>query len=128
MKKFKIGKEQVDVLFGVGAVFAYCEMMDCDLDGIDLAFTPGKKQLVALPSLVLAGINNAANFKEEDSDITLAQVQHYIDEMPQDTLRSITSYFLDSKYMGKKMSEHLGINETDTDHTQAKKKPSRSAK
>lgn len=134
MKKFKFGPKgeevELGVLFGVGSFRIYFNIMNCDFEGLDWAFNPGKKQLEALPALIYSGVKNFAKYYEDKVDVSTEEkadidvLAQQIGEMSQDEYSALINYFFETKYFDKKMSDYLGVEEQE-DTGSAKKKPSR---
>lgn len=93
--------------WGMGAILQYCDDMDCDLDGLGLVEQTGKEGQKALFCLVMAALKNGCKFENKACDINEAHLMAAIDNMPQEDFQAILNDFIDSKYQGKTIRQHL---------------------
>lgn len=121
--KFNIGGQERGVQFGMGAIQIYCDVMDCDVEGLN-HITGGKRQFDAIGAIVLGGLSNYCNLNDEVIDFDLPKVQSWIDEMDQNDYNAIMGKFKDSKVFGKSIQEHFdAVNGLDEETpTKGKKK------
>jgi len=95
--------------WGMGAIENYCDMMECDIDGIAMIAdrTDIIKNQRAIAVLILSAVKNGCDVYDEVFDVSLPKLRVAIDEMPQEKLQGILNDFENSKFFGKTMLEHL---------------------
>ena len=111
--KLKFGGKVRGFQFGLGAVEEYCNLMECDMVGLDMIATVCPEQPKAITSIVYAGLKNYAELNDKEIDFTYRKVQHWLDEAEQDTFSKIMEAFSSSKMFGKTLSEHFGGGEAE---------------
>lgn len=107
--KVNINDKDYGLQWGLGCLEIYCDRMDCDISGLDLAFIPNKEREKAMVMLIYAAMQNYAELHEIDFTLTIRQLQAWIDEAPQEICNAIWDDFKMSKYFGKTIAEHFGI-------------------
>lgn len=109
----KVNEEVVEkhypLQWGMGALEIYCDLMECDLDGlgmIDNTANPLQMQK-AIVALIYAGIKNGCEVNDVEFDVTMPKLRVCLDDMPQENFKAIMDDFANSKYLGKTLRQHL---------------------
>jgi len=111
--KINFGGKERGFQWGMGCLERYCELMDCDIEGLDLAFKPGRDQNKAMTNLLLAAMGNYADLHDEAIDFTYPKIQAWLDDAPQGTLNELMDDFKKSKYLGKAIQDYFTQEETE---------------
>lgn len=115
--------------WGMGAILQYCDDMGCDLDGLSLVEQPGKEGQKALFCLIMAAIKFGCKYENKVCEINEAQLMVAINDMDQESFQDILNDFIDSKYNGKTIREHLyGNVQVEPEGGKKKTKPSKRQK
>lgn len=97
--------------WGMGAIEIYCDMMDCDIDGLSMVESGSPLEMQkAISTLVFAAAKNGCEVKDVTFDLTMPKLKARLDEMEQEKFGEIMQDFTNSKYLGKTMLEHLTSN------------------
>lgn len=112
--------------WGMGAIEIFCDMMGCDLDGLNMVENKENplQMQKAITTLIYAGIRNGCEVNDKQCLVDMPKLRVYLDELPQEGLNAIMDNFINSKYLGKTLREHL-FGPLQTEEV-IKKKPSRS--
>lgn len=123
--KLEINGKEYPLQWGMGALEMFCDALDCEIMGIDKALAPGREQVKYLTTLIMAAIKNGAEAESyyDEVGVSYRQLQKYLDEAPDNTLRDIIEDFKRSKYFGKTMASYLFGEEEET-NAPKKKSPS----
>lgn len=124
--KLDINGKEYPLQWGMGALEMFCDALDCEISGLDKALMPGKDQNRYLTTLILAAVKNGAEAESynEDVGVSYRQLQHFLDEAPDNTLRDILEDFKRSKYFGKTIAAHLALDLAPSEGGSKKKSPS----
>jgi hypothetical protein len=109
--KINFGGKDRGFQWGMGCLEKYCDLMDCDIEGLDMAFLPGRSQNRAMTNLLLAAMHNFAELNDEVIDFNYVKIQAWLDEAPQDTLTQLLENFKKSKYLGRTIEDFFAMNE-----------------
>lgn len=124
-------EKQYPLEWGMGALEIYCDLMECDLDGLGMIDDTSKpiQMQKAIVTLIYAGIKNGCEVNELEFDVTMPKLRVCLDDMEQAKFKAIMDDFANSKYLGKTLREHLygEIQETAPDNKK-KGKASKSPK
>jgi len=104
-----VNEKEYPLQWGMGALEIYCDLMECDLDGlgmIDDQAHPLQMQK-ALVALIYSAIKNGCDVNDTDCDVTMAKLRVAIDEMPQEQFTAYMDDFANSRYLGKSVRDHL---------------------
>jgi hypothetical protein len=118
-----INNKEYGLHWGMGAIEIYCDRMNCELDGLDKIYIPGRDQGKAITNLILAALQNYGEINNAPADVTYRQLQAFIDESDESVFKSIMDDFAHSKYLGKTIMQHL-VPEGAPEDTPEKKSPS----
>jgi hypothetical protein len=104
-----INEVEYPLQWGMGALEIYCDLMECDLDGLGMVEDRTKplQMQKAISTLVYAGIKNGCEVNDIDCQLTMAKLRVYLDDAPQEQFEAIMKDFADSKYLGKTIRQHL---------------------
>lgn len=119
--KINFGGKERGFQWGMGCLEKYCDLMDCDMEGLILFTYNNKAQIKAATSLLLAGMLNYSEINDEAIDYNYSKVQLWLDEAPQDTWTAIVNDFVKSKYLGKTIEDYFAVGSDDNDASVKKK-------
>jgi len=116
------------LVWGMGAIEEYCDMLDCDITDIDAHLTSDKviTKIKAMNSLTFCALKNGCenNYPKIDFDITMHDLRVWLDVQPQEIANSIIEDWKKSYYFGKTIAEYFfGEIPEDKDKRVSKKKP-----
>lgn len=118
--KINFGGKERGFQWGMGCLEKYCDLMDCDVEGIALFTYDNRQQIKAASSLLLAGMLNYSELNDEAIDYSYAKVQSWLDEAPQETWDQIVADFIKSKYLGRTIEDYFSMS-SDSDSSEKKK-------
>ena len=104
-----INDKEYPLHWGMGALEIYCDIMECDLDGLGMIDDQAKplQMQKAIVTLIYAGIKNGCEVNEVPFDLSMPKLRVYLDDLAQDKFKAIMDDFADSKYLGKTLRQHL---------------------
>lgn len=104
-----INNVEYPLQWGMGALEIYCDTMDCDLDGLSLIEDKLHPLLMqkAIVALVYGGVRNSCEINDLECKVTIPKLRHALNELPQEQFKAIMDDFINSKYLGKTLREHL---------------------
>jgi predicted PolB exonuclease-like 3'-5' exonuclease len=111
--KINFGGKDRGFQWGMGCLQKYCELMDCNVEGLDMVLINGKDQIKAATSLILAAMLNYSDLHEEITDYKYSDVQVWLDEAPQETYNSLMEDFKKSKYLGRSIEEYFAMDNSE---------------
>lgn len=105
----KVIEKHYPLQWGMGALEIYCDLMECDLDGLGMIDDASNalQMQKAIVALIYAGIKNGCEVNELEFDVTLPKLRVCLDDMEQAKFKAIMDDFANSKYLGKTLREHL---------------------
>lgn len=123
--KVTINEKEYGLHWGMGAIEIYCDAMETDLaTALDLLAMPNKDQNKATVNLFLAALQNYAEINDLQFDLNYRKLQAWLDEADPNTVSTIVTDFNKSKYLGRTMYEHFGVEDPDNAVQSKKKSPS----
>lgn len=104
-----VNSKEYPLQWGMGALEIYCDLMDCDLDGLAMIEDKSKPLLMqkAIQALIFAAVKNGCEVNEQECDLSLPKLRVALDDMEQSSFQGIMDDFINSKYLGKTLREHL---------------------
>lgn len=123
--KLKINEREYSLVWGLPAISQFCENVGHadDLEqAFDIAFPansadyPVLKTLKARLHLIYAAIQVGCELEKTDMDLSVVELQHFVDNADQGLIDNVFADFFKSKYMGKAVEEYLfeSVKEEDT--------------
>lgn len=131
--RLRINEKEYRLVWGLPAISQFCENVGHENDlekAFDIAFPSGAteypvlKTLKARLELIYAAIQVGCELDRSELDLTMVELQNFIDNAEQDIVDTIFEDFFKSKYMGKAVEEYLFESVKEED---APKKKSRQA-
>lgn len=114
--KLKINEKEYRLVWGLPAISRFCENVNHadDLEkAFDLAFPseggkyPMLKTIKARYELIYAAIEVGCELDRVENDLTMLDLQHFIDNADQEVVDRIFEDFFKSKYLGKAVEDYL---------------------
>jgi len=114
--KLTINEREYNLVWGLPAISQFCENVGHadDLEkAFDIAFPVNDsdykilKTVKARLELIYAAIQVGCELAKEDCDLSILELQAFVDTADQGTLNNVFEDFFKSKYMGKSIEEYL---------------------
>jgi hypothetical protein len=107
----EINGKKYPLEWGMGAIEAYCDMLDCDITDIDIHLMSDKliTKIKAMNNLTLCAIKNGCENSEPkvDFDINYHSLQVWMERQPQYVADAIITDWKKSYYFGKTIAEYF---------------------
>lgn len=114
--KLKINEKEYRLVWGLPAISRFCENVNLadDLEkAFDLAFPSGAvdypiiKTIKARQELIYAAIQTGCELDRVEMDLSMVELQHWVDNAEQAEVELVFEDFFKSKYLGKAVEEYL---------------------
>lgn len=127
-----INKKKYNLVWGLPAISQFCENVGHE-DDLEKAFSiafpsegdnvPVLKSIKARIELIHAALQVGAELEKKDLDLSITDIQVFIDNAEQSVIDAVFEDFFKSKYMGKSVESYLFVSEQE----ETPKKKSRQA-